>query len=134
MLPSRVYYWDGQSDKLEDTGERTEKIEKSGCSALPGTYTLKTVNGYSLPYREAGSTAEINPGSYMTFFSNGTWESTLYYTNTATNIDGTTNRNGSYTCSNSSGTHTNSSGVSGSFTFENGEVRVVSGSTIMIYK
>ena len=134
LLPSRVYFWDGTSNKVEDTGERTEKIEKSGCGALPGTYTLQTVNGNILPYSEAGSTAQITGGS-ITFNSGNTWTNTLYVFNTATGQNvGPVVRSGTYTCTGSSGSTTNQDGITGPFSFDGGTVTLTTGSTVLVYR
>lgn len=139
LKPGRVYLYDANNNEIIDTGERTDKYEKpglfsgSGCGSLSGTYSLKRVNGNSLPYTESGSTAKITSGK-VTFSSDDTWSSELNYTNMSNGESGETLRNGTYDCDGGSGSLMNSGQVGGSYSKSGGVVTVMSGQTSMEYE
>lgn len=136
LKPSRIYLWDAKGREVIDTGEKTEKKPNGGskvssCSDLAGNYTVVSINGSSLPYSEPGNSAQVTSGS-ISFTSDGKWSSTLNFNNNGDKT--TTNRSGTYDCSGSSGTLSNTSGVAGTFSISDGSISVVTGSTTVTYE
>ena len=149
MTPGVVYEWDFSINELIATEERTSKIESrpgapqggndgGGCGSLVKTWTLKSINGNPLPYKQYddGANSLTWTSGTMTFTSSDTWSSRLVsrqVANGSTN-DVNTDRSGTYTCSGGSGSLSNASGNAGTFSVSGGVLTVIDGSFVLTYK
>lgn len=144
LKPGIKYIFDLNTGEVINTRERSEKINTgggislSGCNGLVKTWTLQSVNGNALPYKEYddGSNSLSWTRGTMTFTSSDTWSSSITskQVRSGSSEDVVTDRSGSYSCSGGSGTHTNASGSGGSFSLSGGTLTVTSGSYTLSYK
>ena len=144
VKPGIIYDWDANTGEITNTGERSERINtgggifSSGCGSLVKTWTLKSINGNPLPYKQYddGANSLTWTSGTMTFTSSDTWSSRLVsrqVANGSTN-DVNTDRSGTYTCSGGSGSLSNASGNAGTFSVSGGVLTVIDGSFVLTYQ
>lgn len=124
IKPGKIYTWDPETGNFKYTGNRTEKQSDggedsncSGCECISKTWDLQSLNGNSLPWKEYddGSNSLTWTKGTFTYSSSGTWNSSItskQVANGNTNyVD--TDESGTYTCSGSTVTMTNTSSPNG---------------------